>query len=106
MNMLNNDIQRALANLTRTNPTEYNTTTAAGNQHLLDLQNAALDPNLDFNDPSTNPLGRAWTAEEKRVIDAIQVKNLAEAVNNTHKQYQAAGRQNPAQDIDSFINGL
>lgn len=106
MNMLNNDIQRALSSLTRANPTEYNTTTAAGNQHLLDLQNAALDPNLDFSNPATNPLGHAWTAEEKRVIDAIQVKNLAEAVNNTHRQYQAAGRQNPSQDIDSFINGL
>lgn len=106
MNHLNNDIQRALSNLTRTNPTDYNTTTAAGNQHLLDLQNAALDPNLDFTDPATNPLGRAWTTEEQQVITAIQVKNLAEAVNNTHKQYQSAGRQNPAQDIDSYIDSL
>ena len=40
--MLNNDIQRALANFTRTNPTEYNTTTAAGNQHLLDLQKCSV----------------------------------------------------------------
>lgn len=106
MNNLNSDIQRALSNLTRVNPGDYNTTTAAGNQHLLDLQNAALDPNLDFNDPSTNPLGRAWTAEEQRVVTAIQVKNLAEAVNNTHHQYQSAGRQNPSQDIDSFIDSL
>ncbi len=106
MNHLNNDIQRALANLTRANPTDYNTTTAAGNQHLLDLQNAALDPNLDFTDPSTNPLGRAWTQEEQDVITAIQVKNLAGAVNDAHKQYQSAGRQNPSQDVDSFIDSL
>lgn len=106
MNMLNNDIQRALTQLTTANPTEYNTTTAAGNQHLLDLQNAAFDTNLDFNDPSTNPLGHAWTAEEKQVVTAIQVKNLAQAVNQTHQQYQAAGRTNPTQDIDSFIDSL
>ena len=106
MNNLNNNIQTALNQLMVANPTEYNTTTAAGNQHLLDLQNAALDTNLDFNNPASNPLGHAWTNEEKQVVTAIQIRNLADAVNNTHGQYQAAGRANPTQDIDSFIDSL
>lgn len=106
MNNLNNNIQIALSQLMAANPTEYNTTTAAGNQHLLDLQNAALDPNLDFNNPRTNPLGHAWTNEEKQVVTATQIRNLADAVNKTHGQYQAAGRANPTQDIDSFIDSL
>ncbi len=106
MNMLNGNIQNALTQLMAANPTEYNTTTPSGNQHLLDLQNAALDTNLDFNDPSTNPLGHAWTAEEKKVVTEIQIRNLAQAVNSTHQQYQAAGRANPSQDVDTFIDGL
>lgn len=106
MDMLNNDIQRALRDLRRRNPTDYNTTTQAGLQHLRDLQDMALSGDLDFNDPSTNPLGHAWTAEEKSVVTAIQIRNLANAVNNTHTQYKAAGSTNPNMDIDTYLDSL
>jgi len=106
MDMLNGNIQNALTQLMAANPTEYNTTTPGGNQHLQDIQDAALNDSLDFNDPSTNPLGHAWTAEERRVVTEIQIRNLAQAVNSTHQQYQAAGRANPSQDVDTFIDGL
>lgn len=103
MEHLNHDIMDALRDLTRANPTEYNTTTAAGEQHLRELQDMALNPNLDFNDPTTNPLGHAWTNEEKQVVTAIQTKNLAQAVNSLYENRQAAGRLNPSQDVDDFV---
>lgn len=106
MDMLNNDIQRALRDLRRVNPTDYDPHTAAGMTHLKDLQDMALSGDLDFNDPSTNPLGHSWTAEEKQVVTAIQIRNLANAVNNTHTQYKAAGSSNPNMDIDTYIDSL
>lgn len=106
MNMLNNDIQRALSDLRRTNPTAYDPSTTIGMQNLRNIQDMALDDSLDFNDPSTNPLGHAWTAEEKQVVTAIQIRNLAQAVQNTHDQYQAAGSGNPNVDVDTFIDSL
>lgn len=106
MDMLNNDIQRALNDLRRTNPTDYDPHTAAGMTHLKELQDMALDGNLDFTDPTTNPLGHSWTAQEKAVVTAIQVRNLAQAVNNTHAQYKAAGSSNPNLDIDTYIDSL
>jgi hypothetical protein len=84
----------------------YNPNTAAGMQHLNELQDMALDENLDFNDASTNPAGHAWTTEEKNVVTAIQIRNLAQAVQDTHSQYQAAGKNNPSQDIDNYIQNL
>ena len=106
MDMLNNDIQRALRDLRRVNPTDYDPHTAAGMTHLKELQDMALSGDLDFNDPSTNPLGHSWTAEEKSVVTAIQIRNLANAVNNTHSQYKAAGSSNPNMDIDTYIDSL
>ena len=106
MNHLQQDITRALSALTAANPTDYNTTTAAGMQHLKDLQDMATDPTLDFNDPSTNPLGHAWTNEEKQVVTAIHIRNFARDVNGLYSQRQAAGSNNPAQDVDDFINSL
>lgn len=106
MDMLNNNIQTALNNLTNSNPGTYNITTAAGMQHLNDLQDMALNDSLDFNDPSTNPVGHAWTQEERSVVTAIQIRNFAQAVQNTHSQYQAAGNNNPSQDISNYIQSL
>ena len=106
MDVLNNDIQNALHNLRTANPADYDMTTAAGMRHLNDLMDMALDDHLDFNDPSTNPLGHAWSAEERQVVTAIQIRNLAQAVQGTHTQYQAAGHANPDQDIDDYIQGL
>lgn len=106
MKHLDDNIQDALRDLSRTDPTQYNTTTAAGLQHLKVLQDMALDPNLDFNDPRTNPLGRAWTNEEKQVVTAIQTKNLASSVNALYENRKNAGRKNPAKDVDDFINSI
>lgn len=106
MNHLEHDITSALSALTAAYPGDYNTTTAAGMQHLKDLQQMALDPNLDFNDPSTNPLGHAWRNEEKQVVTAIHIRNFARDVNGLYSQRQAAGSNNPAQDVDTFINSL
>lgn len=106
MDMLNNDIQRALRDLRRVNPTDYDPHTATGMTHLKQLQDMALSGDLDFNDPSTNPLGHSWTTEEKSVVTAIQIRNLANAVNNTHAQYKAAGSSNPNLDIDTYIDSL
>lgn len=106
MNMLNNDIQTTLNHLRTTNPTDYNPHTAIGMQHLKDLQDMALDDHLDFNDPTTNPLGHNWTVEEKDVVTAIQIRNLAQAVQNTHAQYDAAGSSDPSLDIDTYIDSL
>ena len=74
--------------------------------NLHRLQDMAMDPNLDFTDPGTNPLGHAWTTEEMRVVSTIQTKNLATAVNSLHDNYKAAGSGTPEQDVDDFINGL
>lgn len=106
MDMLNSDIHTALNHLRTVNPAEYDPHTASGMQHLKDLQDMALDAHLDFNDPATNPLGHNWTREEQDVITAIQVRNLAQAVQNTHAQYNAAGSSDPSLDIDNFIDGL
>ena len=106
MDYLQNSIQAALSALTAANPTEYNTTSAAGMQHLRDLQDMALNTSLDFNDPSTNPLGHAWTTEEKQVVTAIQTRDFARDVNRLYAQMQASGSNNPAQDVDNYINSL
>ena len=106
MKHLDDGIQSALRDLSRANPTEYNTTTAAGLQHLKAIQDMALDPNLDFNDPRTNPLGHAWTNEEKKVVTAIQTKNLASSVNSLYENRKNAGSKNPAKDVDDFINSM
>ena len=103
---LDNNIQDALKDLSNSNPTQYNTTSAAGLQHLKDIQDMALDPSLDFNDPRTNPLGHAWTNQEKKVVTAIQTKNLAQSVNSLYENRKAAGSSNPAQDVDDYINKM
>ena len=104
MDHLNNNIQDALRTLTTT--PEYDITTNAGMQHLKDLQAMALDSSLDFTNPRTNPLGRAWSTDEINAVTAIQIRNLAVAVNGLNSDYQAAGRQNPNQDVDDYINSL
>lgn len=106
MKHLDDNIQDALRDLNRTNPTLYNTTTAAGLQHLKALQDMALDPSLDFNDPRTNPLGHAWTNEERKVVTAIQTRNLASSVNSLYENRKNAGSKNPAQDVDDFISKM
>lgn len=106
MDMLNNDIQTALNRLRTVNPTDYDPHTPIGMQHLKDLQDMALNDTLDFNNSATNPLGHAWTNEEKDVITAIHIRNFAQAVQNTHSQYGAAGSSDPSLDVDSFINSL
>ena len=106
MDHLDTNIQDALRDLSRSNPTQYNTTTAAGLQHLKAIQDMALDPSLDFSNPATNPLGHAWTTQERRVVTAIQTKNMAKSVNALYENRQAAGSRNPAQDVDDFINRM
>ena len=106
MNHLDTNIQDALRDLSRSNPTAYNTTTAAGLQHLKAIQDMALDPTLDFTNPATNPLGHAWTTEERRVVTAIQTKNMAKSVNALYENRKAAGSRNPAQDVDDFVNRM
>lgn len=106
MQHLENDIQTALGALITNDPATYNTTTAAGIQHLKDLQDMALNPNLDFNDPATNPLGHAWTTEERQVVTAIQTRNFARDVNRLYSQFQTTGSNNPAQNVDDYINSL
>ena len=81
-------------------------TTAAGLQHLKAIQDMALDPTLDFTNPATNPLGHAWTTEERRVVTAIQTKNMAKSVNALYENRKAAGSRNPAQDVDDFVNRM
>ncbi len=106
MQHLDASISAALNSLILANPTEYDTTTTVGMNNLHRLQDMAMDPNLDFTDPGTNPLGHAWTTEEMRVVSTIQTKNLATAVNSLHNNYKAAGSGTPEQDVDDFINGL
>ncbi len=106
INHLDNRIQQALNQLTQSQPNDYNVTTPAGLEHLKQIQDSALDENLDFNDPSTNPLGHAWTTEEKQVVTSIQIKNLAGAVNGLHDQYKAAGTEDPKQEVDDFIDEI
>ncbi len=106
INYLDNRIQQALNQLTQSQPNDYNVTTPAGLEHLKQIQDSALDENLDFNDPSTNPLGHAWTTEEKQVVTSIQIKNLAGAVNGLHDQYKAAGTEDPKQEVDDFIDEI
>lgn len=105
MDTLNNNVQDALKDLMNADPT-YNINTPEGMKHLNDLQDIALSQELDFHDPSTNPLGHRWTTEEMNAVSAIQLKNLATAVKGTHAQYQAAGRNNPSQDVDNFIENM
>ena len=99
-------VSAALTALINANPTDYDTSTTVGMNNLHRLQDMAMDDSLDFNDPSTNPLGHAWTTEEKRVVSTIQTKNLATAVNSLHDNYEAAGSNNAKQDVDTFINSL
>ena len=106
MQHLDASISAALNSLILANPTEYDTTTTVGMNNLHRLQDMAMDPNLDFTDPGTNPLGHAWTTEEMRVVSTIQTKNLATAVNSLHDNYEAAGSNNAKQDVDTFINSL
>lgn len=106
MQHLDASISAALNALMLSNPTEYDATTTVGLNNLHKLQDMAMDPSLDFNDPSTNPLGHTWTTEEMRVISTIQTKNLATAANSLHDNYEAAGSSTPKQDVDDFINGL
>ena len=105
MDTLNNNVQDALKDLMNADPT-YNINTPEGMKHLNDLQDIALSQELDFHDPSTNPLGHRWTTQEMNAVSAIQLKNLATAVKGTHAQYQAAGRNNPSQDVDNFIENM
>ena len=105
MDTLNNNVQDALKDLMNADPT-YNINTPEGMKHLNDLQDIALSQELDFHDPSTNPLGHRWTTKEMNAVSAIQLKNLATAVKGTHAQYQAAGRNNPSQDVDNFIENM
>ena len=106
MQHLDASISAALTALINSNPTEYDTTTAAGMNNLHRLQDMAMDSSLDFTDPTTNPLGHAWTTEEMRVVSTIQTKNFATAVNSLNENYQAAGSGNPKQDVDDYINSL
>lgn len=105
MDHLNHNIQDALRDITTTDP-EYNINRPDGMQHLKALQDMALSSNLDFSSATTNPLGRAWTRQEMDVVTAIQIRNLAQAVNGLNSNYQAAGRPNPNQDVDDYIGTL
>ncbi len=105
MDYLNDNIQNALRHLSATDP-NYDVNTQQGMQFLRDLQDMALNQNLDFNDPNTNPLHRNWTQAEKDVVTAIQVRNLAGAVNGLHQNYQVYGSPNANQDIDNYIDTL
>lgn len=114
MDMLNSDIQDALRDLKNdaTLSAYYNLNTPDGLRRLNELQDLALSDNLDTTLNGTNIIRPAiagmpdWTDKEKQVITAIQVRNLARAVQNTHSQYQAGGYNNPTQEVNDFIDKL
>lgn len=110
MRQLEDDIQQALRQLTTANPTEYNVNTPQGLANLRRIQDAALDMNTDTSDGTTNPLYDPtthpnWTHEERTVIETIQRRNLAAAVQSLHNNYQNAG-YNGKEEIDNYIDTL
>lgn len=114
MDMLNEDIQEALRDL-RNNPalaSYYDVNTADGVRHLQDLQDLALDEDLSTKLSGANtvrptiPGVANWTDEERRVITAIQIRNLARASQNIHTQYQAGGYNNPRSEVGRVIDRL
>ena len=112
MDHLNNSIQTALnalvaesGNAGSTISGEYDLSTKRGQENILKLQDMAKDDSLDFN--VNNPVtGIAWTAQEKAVVSAIQKKDFAQAVNGLYTTQQNLGRNNPAQDVDDYIESL
>lgn len=114
MDMLNEDIQEALRDL-RNDPalaSYYDVNTADGVRHLQDLQDLALDEDLSTKLSGANtvrptiPGVANWTDEERRVITAIQIRNLARASQNIHTQYQAGGYNNPRSEVGRVIDRL
>ena len=114
MDMLNADIQEALRDL-RNDPalaSYYDVNTADGVRHLQDLQDLALDEDLSTKLSGANtvrptiPGVANWTDEERRVITAIQIRNLARASQNIHTQYQAGGYNNPRSEVGRVIDKL
>ncbi len=108
MDMLNNDIQDALRDLRTADPTYYDASTATGMAHLRELQDLALDQNLDTKLASGDPLGRGGplSAEEEAVIRNIQIRNLAQSAQNLNAQYTAGGSTTSNADIDNFIQNI
>ena len=43
---------------------------------------------------------------EKAVITAIQTRDFARDLQALQRQHQAAGRNNPGQIVDNFLDGL
>ena len=114
MDMLNADIQEALRDL-RNDPalaSYYDVNTADGVRHLQDLQDLALDEDLSTKLSGANtvrptiPGVANWTDAERRVITAIQIRNLARASQNIHTQYQAGGYNNPRSEVGRVIDRL
>lgn len=107
MAVMEGHIQAAIRDLMTADPTRYNLNTAQGQANLLKIQDAALDMNTDFTNGATNPVhGSGWSREEQAVVKTIQMKNLAQAVQNAHGHYQAAGYQNPSDEVKDFIDTL
>ena len=90
----------------------YDVNTADGVRHLQDLQDLALDEDLSTKLSGANtvrptiPGVANWTDEERRVITAIQIRNLARASQNIHTQYQAGGYNNPRSEVGRVIDRL
>ena len=107
MAVMEGHIQAAIRDLMNADPTRYNLNTAQGQANLLKIQDAALDMHTDFTNGATNPVhGSGWSNEEQAVVKTIQMKNLAQAVQNAHGQYQAAGYQNPSDEVKDFLDTL
>lgn len=107
MAVMEGHIQAALRDLMTSDPARYNLNTAQGIANIQKIQDAALDTATDFTNGATNPVhGTGWSTEEQAVVKTIQMRNLAQAVQNAHGHYQAAGYQNPGDEIDNFIDTL
>lgn len=108
MDLLNSNIQKALNDLGEANSAEYNLITPEGMTNFKDLQDMALEEDLDFSNPATHPLGagHTWSPQEKQVVTAIQIRNQAQAVQALHEEYKAEGYSDPMLAVDDYIQSL
>ena len=85
----------------------YDINTSAGQENIRRLQDLAYDENFDFRTAINPRTGtNVFDNKEKAVITAIQTRNFAKDLQALHKQHQAAGRNNPRQNVDDFLDKL
>ena len=110
LDTLDRNIRMSLDSLINNNPGVYDLNTSEGQERIRQLQDLAYDENFDFGttaNPRINPMtGNPYTNQEKAVITAIQTRNFARDLQALHSQHRAAGRNNPGQDVDNFLDGL